>query len=106
MSESYKYPSVFRTSLSAEKKVNNNWTFSIEGIITKNIQETVFKNVNILPPVRSSALPDARNIYSLNSAPDKILLRANGTNPYATIFLVTNNHEKKGSAYSLSFYYW
>jgi hypothetical protein len=103
VSEDFKYPSVFRSSLSAEKKTRGNWTFSIEGILTNNVHEAVFKNVNILPPVRSSALPDSRNIYSLNSAPEKIPLRANGTNPYENIYLVTNNHKKKGSAYSLSF---
>ncbi|MEJ7823317.1 MAG: carboxypeptidase regulatory-like domain-containing protein [Chitinophagaceae bacterium] len=103
MAKNFKYPSVFRTSFTAEKKIKSNWTFSIEGILTKNINETVFKNVNILPPVLRSALPDSRNIYSLNSAPDKIPLKSNGSNPYGNIFLITNNKKKKGSAYSLSF---
>lgn len=102
LAKDFKYPSVFRASLAADKKLNN-WLFSIEAIQTKNIHETVFRNVNILPPVRISASPDSRNIYSLNTAPDKIPLRSNGTNPYSNIFLVTNNNGKKGSAYSISF---
>jgi hypothetical protein len=39
----------------------------------------------------------------LNSSPEKIPLRVNGSNPYAQIFLLTNNHGKKGSSYSASF---
>jgi hypothetical protein len=39
----------------------------------------------------------------LNSAPDKVPLKTNGSNPYGNIFLITNNKGEKGSAYSLSF---
>ncbi|TMI61285.1 MAG: TonB-dependent receptor [Bacteroidetes bacterium] len=103
MAKHYKYPSVFRSSFTAEKKLQNNWTISIEGIFTKNIHETVFRNVNILPPTLTSALPDSRNIYSLNSAPTKIPLKSNGINPFSQVMLLANNHGKKGSSYSLSF---
>lgn len=103
MAKNFKYPSVFRTSITAEKKIESNWSFSLEGILTKNINEAFFRSINLLPPVGRSPLPDQRNIYSLNSAPNKIPLRSNGTNPYANIFLLTNNRGEKGSAYSLSF---
>jgi len=100
----FKYPSVFRTSFAAEKKTSNNWTFSIEGIFTKNIHETVFRNVNIMPPIGQSAIPDSRNIYSTNAAPTKIELKSSGIkNPYAGVYLLTNNHATKGYSYSLSF---
>jgi hypothetical protein len=103
MATHYKYPSVFRSSFTAEKKLRNNWTISIEGIFTNNIHETVFRNVNILPPSLTSAVPDSRNIYSLNSAPTRIPLKSNGRNPYAQVMLLSNNHGRKGSSYSLSF---
>jgi hypothetical protein len=102
IAKGYKFPSIFRTSIAAEKKIKNNWTFSIEGIFTKNIHEALFRNVNILPPTRISAMPDSRNIYSLNTSPSKIPLRSNGINPYAQVVLLTNNHNKKGYAYSFS----
>jgi len=103
MAKHFKFPSVFRSSLVAEKKLRNSWTVSIEGIFTKNIHEVAFRSVNILPPVGKSAMPDSRNIYSLSSAPSKIPLKSNGVNPYAQIFLLSNNHDKKGYSYNLSF---
>lgn len=102
MAKHYKFPSVFRTSVAAEKKIRTNWAFSIEGIFTKNIHEALFRNVNILPPPLISAPPDSRNIYSSNTFPSKIPLRSNGINPYAQVVLITNNHHKKGYSYSFS----
>jgi len=100
----FKYPSVFRTSFTAEKKTLNKWTFSIEGIFTKNIHEAVFRNVNIMPPIGQSAMPDSRNIYSTSSLPPKIELKSSGIkNMYAGVYLLTNNHDTKGYSYSLSF---
>ncbi|HVE60517.1 MAG TPA: hypothetical protein VNA26_01770, partial [Chitinophagaceae bacterium] len=96
ISKNFKYPAVFRTSFSVAKNLKSNWTISVEGILTKNINETRYTNINILPPTKTSSLPDARNVYSLNSSPDKI------SSPYTQIFLLSNNHEQKGSSYSLS----
>ena len=93
----FKYPSVFRSSLIVQKKLWKSWAFSIEGIFTKNIQEVSFKNVNILPPTRSSELPDSRNIYSTTAAPPFPVL-----NSFGTVYLLTNNHNKKGHSYSIS----
>lgn len=100
MAKKFKYPSVFRTSLAIEKQTKNRWAFSAEVILTKNIHEVAFRNVNILPPIMHSASPDSRNIYSLNSSPIKIPLRANGINPYAQVMLLTNNSGRKGYSYS------
>jgi len=97
IARNFKYPAVFRSSLVASKKLWKNWTFSVEGIFTKNIRDVAFRNVNILPPARKSELPDSRNIYSTNSAPSSVV------NSYGTVYLLTNNHDKKGSSYSISF---
>ena len=100
----FKYPSVVRTSFTAEKKTLNKWTFSIEGIFTKNIHEAVFRNVNIMPPIGQSSSPDSRNVYSTSPFPTKIELKSSGIkNPYTGVYLLTNNHDAKGYAYSLSF---
>jgi hypothetical protein len=102
MPKHFKYPSVFRTSYTVEKRIKT-WTFSIEALLTKNIREMLFRNVNVLPPVGQSAMPGSRNIYSLSSAPSKIPLRSNGVNPYAQVMLLTNSHQRKGYSYSGSF---
>ena len=103
IAQKFKFPSVLKTSIALEKKIKNFWTLSFEGILTKNINEAAFRNINILPPTKKSDLPDSRNIYSSTSSPGKIPLRTNGTNPYSSVYLLANNHGKKGSSYSLSF---
>jgi hypothetical protein len=100
----FKYPSVFRSSLAVEKKWSRGWLFSIEAIFTKNINEMMFRNVNIIPPGKTSAAPDMRNVYSTGPFPSKIALRDSGiNNPYSGIYLLSNNKSKKGDAWSLSF---
>ena len=96
IARNFKYPSVFRSSFVLSKKIWKNWTFSIEGIFTKNIVDAAFRNVNILPPTRKSEPPDSRNIYSTNTAPSPIV------NAYGSVYLLTNNHDKKGHSYSIS----
>lgn len=96
----FKYPSVFRTSLSFEKKLKSQWKFLIEGVLTKNTREVKYANVNIVPPTVKTSLPDKRNVYSLNSMPGKIPITPQ--NPYTHIFLLSNNDERKGSSYSVS----
>ncbi|MDB5232195.1 MAG: hypothetical protein JWN76_3000, partial [Chitinophagaceae bacterium] len=97
----FKYPAVFRSSVTVNKKMKSNWLLSVEGIVTKNIYETKYTNVNILPAVKQSALPDVRNVYSLNNGPAQIPLTASGGNPYSgQVFLMSNNDNQKGSSYS------
>jgi hypothetical protein len=104
VSKNFKYPTVFKSSLTVLKKLKTNWTFSIEGILTKNIYEPKYTNINILPPVKKTSHPNERNVYSLSTNPAQIPLRVNGSNPYTgQIFLLSNNHGKKGSSYSASF---
>ncbi len=103
ISKNFKYPTVFRSTLTVIKRLKSNWTFSVEGIVTKNIYETKYTNINILPPTKQSSAPDTRNIYSLNTLPDPIPLTFNGKNPYTgNIFLMSNNDGKKGSSYSIT----
>lgn len=96
----YKYPTIFRTSISIEKNLVHNWNLSTELFFTKNIYENKYTDVNILPPTILSPLPDSRNVYSLNNFPDKIPLP--GGNPYDDIFLLDNNHGKKGFSYGVT----
>ena len=100
VAENYKYPVVLRSSAGIDKKFTNNWTLATEIIFTKNIHEHRYKNITILPPARATPPPDSRNIYSLNTIPEKIPMP--GSNPYSNIFLLTNNAGIKGYAYSFT----
>ncbi|HUR10148.1 MAG TPA: TonB-dependent receptor, partial [Flavitalea sp.] len=99
VAKDFKLPTVFRTSLGMDKTIGNGWTFTTEGIFTKNIHEINYTNVNILPPTGKSNGPDARTIY--NGAA-KIPLR--GTiNPYpGNIFLLSNGIGRKGYSYNFT----
>jgi len=98
ISHNYKYPTVFKTSLSIDKSFNHNWNFSTELLFAKNIYENRYTNVNILPSSKKSSAPGSRNIYSTGISADKIPLP--GGNPYSSIFLLGNNHGRKGFSYT------
>lgn len=104
VSKKFRVPTVFRTSLAAEKRLGNGWTATAEAIFTKNIWEIKYTNVNIMPPVGMSKGPDSRNVYSAGSAPVFIPLTYNGKNPYPKfVYLLSNNHGRRGYSYSLTF---
>jgi len=100
IARNYKYPTVFRASLSADKKFKNNWTFTTEILFTKNIHENRYINVNVLPPTRVTPLPDSRYVWSLNTQVNRIPIP--GGNPYTNIILLGNNHDEKGFSYSFT----
>jgi hypothetical protein len=86
--------------MSADKQLNNGWNFTTEVLITKNIHEHTYTNVNLLPPSRQSALPDRRNIFSSNTQPERIVIA--GGNPYTSIILLSNNKTSAGFSYSFT----
>ncbi|HET9746931.1 MAG TPA: hypothetical protein VFP97_14540 [Chitinophagaceae bacterium] len=100
VSKHFKYPVVFRTSLSADKQLDREWNLTMECLFTKNIHEHRYTNVNLLPPSRQSALPDKRNVFSLNTQPERIPM--SGGNPYTNIILLSNNKNRKGFSYSFT----
>src|SRR5678809_1679957 len=89
ISPKFKYPTVFRTSLSAEKKLHRDWNIGTEILFTKNIHEGKYTNINLLPPARKTSLPGSRNVFSLNTNPEFIPMP--GGNPYTNIYLLGNN---------------
>ncbi|MFL5773365.1 MAG: carboxypeptidase regulatory-like domain-containing protein [Flavisolibacter sp.] len=102
MAKNFKLPQVFRTSLAFDKRLVNSWTFTMEGIFTKNLQEIYYQNVNFLPPTTVSAGPGSRNVYSFGGSPTNIPMRSTGANPYTGIYLLYNNPGKKGYSYNFS----
>lgn len=95
--KNYKYPSVFRTTFNIEKTLSRNWKVGTELLVTKNIYENKYTNVNLVPPSLYSSLPNRRNIYSLSATPGFITMP--GGNPYENIIILGNNRQDKGYAW-------
>lgn len=99
-SKEFRMPKVFRTSIAFDKRFPKGWVFTVENMFTKNINDIYYYNVNLLPPTLKMATgPDTRSIYaSTNTIP----IRANGSNPYSGIYLLTNATGKKGYSYNFT----
>jgi hypothetical protein len=105
MSAKFKLPRILRTSLAVDKRLGDGWTFTSEFLLTKNINEIYYQNVNILPPTGVSVGSGPRSVYSFGGSPTRIPMRSTGANPYpGNVFLIYNNPStKKGFSYNTSF---
>jgi len=103
MAAEFKLPKLFRASLGMDKRFGQGWTFTLEGMYSRNINEIYYQNVNILPPTLTSAGPGARSVYTPSGTPNRIPIRSSGVNPYNDdIFLLYNNPGDKGFSYNFS----
>ena len=97
----FRLPKLFRTSLAIDKKFQNNWSVTIEGSFSKNINEIYYQRADIMPAIGAMVGPDNRIIYN-NAA--QIQFGAYGNvpakNPYTGIFILGNQpfNSKKGFA--------
>jgi Carboxypeptidase regulatory-like domain/TonB dependent receptor len=96
----FKYPSIWRMSTSIEKGIGRGWTTGIEFLLTENLHEIRYTNVNLLPPVLQSAGAGSRAVYAVSGQPPKVPMT--GGNPYNSILLLGNNESGKGFSYSVS----
>ncbi len=97
----FSMPKLWRASLELDKKINNEWSATIEAMYSKNLTEIKYTNINLLPPFLQAVGPDNRKIYSaVNNA--KIPLNADSSNPYDYVILLGNNKNKTGYAYDLT----
>lgn len=109
ITNTFKLPSVWRSSLGIDKRVGNGWIFSVEGIYTKNRNDVAYSNVVLdKNAIKQTAGADIRTIYSPTaSSPAKIDLDATTAgvqNPYTRIFLMKNADKKdNGYSYNVSF---
>lgn len=103
ISRDFRLPKIFRGSIAADKRIGNGWTLTAEAMVTANINEIYYENVNILPPTLKATGPDTRNVYSATGSAPFIPIRANGTNPYTGIYLLSNKASEKGFAYNFTF---
>jgi hypothetical protein len=100
VTQHYKYPAVFRTSFAAIKSFGQEWQMTTEFLFSKNLHETNYQNVNLLPASKQTPVPDSRLVYSLNILPERIPMQ--GGNPYSGIYLMGNKNDKTGFSYSFT----
>ncbi|HEX7847734.1 MAG TPA: TonB-dependent receptor [Chitinophagaceae bacterium] len=95
ISKDFRMPKVFRTSMAVDKRFGKGWLVTLENILTLNINDIYYQNINLLPPTLVMATgPDTRNVYpsSIN-----IPIRTDGSNPYNNgVYLIRNVDGKKG----------
>ncbi len=100
ISENFRNPRIFRTSLAIDKKFQHGWSTTIEGLFSKNVNEIFYTNLNAQATATTLTGPGVgpgRLIYP--TAPLPIV----GTsNPYDNAILLTNNKNEKGFAYNFS----
>ena len=106
IAEDFRLNKLLRASLAADKRLNNNWTLTFEAIVSKNINEIYYENVNIIPPsiaLTGAGSGETRKIYTTGNLPSRIPMRSNGVNPYqGNVFLLSNNQGDKGFAYNFT----
>ena len=102
LAKDFRLNKVIRTSLAVDKQLARKLKLTIEAMFTKNINEIDYKRVDITTPTLKSVGPDVRDVYTTGSAPSIIPIRANGTNPYTGIYLLSNNEGLKGYSYNFT----
>ena len=107
VSTNFKLPKIMRASLAMDKKLKDNWSITVEGTVSKNINEIYYRRLDIQKPVGKLAGPDNRFIYDLKrvgypAAPGSGILA--GSNPYTGVFLLENQryYGRTGFAYNLT----
>jgi hypothetical protein len=105
ISQDFKLPKLLRASLAIDKKLKNNWSVTVEGSISKNINEIYYTRVDIKQPVGQLTGPDNRYIYDLKRVvfPAYQGLAA-GANPYTGIYVIHNQpyYGRSGFAYNFT----
>jgi hypothetical protein len=105
ISNDFRLPKLLRASLAVDKKLKDNWSVTVEGSISKNINEVYYTRVDIKPPVGQLSGPDNRYIYDLKRVvfPAYQGLAA-GSNPYTGIFVIHNQpyYGRSGFAYNFT----
>ncbi|MEO6638359.1 MAG: TonB-dependent receptor [Ginsengibacter sp.] len=104
IAKDFKMNKIWRTSLGADKMIGRRWKMTVEGFVSKNINEINYTRVDILPPTAKSVGVGSRSVYDLQGSNAKqIPLRANGTSPYTGIYLLSNYPGKNGFSYNWTF---
>ncbi|MCW3092710.1 MAG: outer rane receptor for ferrienterochelin and colicin [Ferruginibacter sp.] len=111
IAKDFKLNKIFRTSLAADQKLGNNWSTTIELIVSKNLNEINYQNVNIFPNRFQAVGADNRQVNDTSAATSTasalaatIPIRASGTrNPYTDVLILQNTKGEKGFSYTFTF---
>jgi len=105
ISSNFKLPKLFRASFAMDKKLKDNWSVTVEGSVSKNINEIYYRRLDIQKPVGQLVGPDNRYIYDLKRVgfPASAAITA-GSNPYTGVFLIENQpyYGRTGFAYNFT----
>jgi hypothetical protein len=99
----FRLPKLIRASLAVDKKFENNWSLTVEGTVSRNINEVYYQRVDIQGPVGTLTGPDTRLIYN-NAA--KIVTPSVGAitgNPYTGVFVLSNQRYESQKGYAYNF---
>ncbi len=106
ISKDFKMPKLARASLAFDKNLGSGWSSTFEVLVSKNINEVYYTNINILPPIGISLGAGPRTVYGVTGNTTNLIPITNlgtGTNPYDNAILVSNNTTgRKGFAYNLN----
>ncbi len=102
ITEEFKLPKLFRTSLAVDKKFGNGWSGTIEGLLSKNINEIYYTNINLLPASGVSLGAGPRSVYGVSGSTGAFIPITGTTNPYDNAILISNNKGDKGFAYNFT----
>lgn len=97
----FKFPQALKANLALDKKLPDNWTLTLEGILTRNINSAFFQNINLPQSGTQLSGPGGNFRYSgyrtypLSGIPTSV------TNPAMTNAIYMTN-ENKGYAYTLT----
>ncbi|HSF44540.1 MAG TPA: hypothetical protein VLA58_00975, partial [Chitinophagaceae bacterium] len=96
----FKYPTGIRMSSSVWKMLGKGWNVGLELLLTRNLHEISYTNVNLLPPTLTSAGVGPRTVYAASGQAPRVPM--DGGNPYNNILLMANNNDRKGNSYSMT----
>ena len=96
----FEFPQTWKSSLAMDTKLPWNMTFTLEGIINKDIKTTYFQNVNLVAPqpLGVPGYPDNRAMYPVNNQQKFInpltnagLPSPSGTGAFNAIYVTNSN---------------
>jgi hypothetical protein len=69
--KNFKFPQIFRTDIALDKNLGNGFSFTLEGLLTKDINAIRMRNANLKDPTGMAAGPDNRLRYISTSPSDR-----------------------------------
>jgi hypothetical protein len=104
IAKDFRLPKLLRASLAVDKKFDNNWSVTVEGSVSKNINEIYYTRIDIQNPIGNMVGPDNRNIYNngvrINFPAYKGLPAGN---PYTGIYLMSNQPKNSQKGFAANF---